>query len=235
MYTLPARLLSDIDDLLSAVPAKIHDETRWVRDACAALREAAAALSVPEGAFTGVMVEVDGVKFGVPSSVAQKVCAALAPRDNLPEVREAVAHRLVLDGWKFIKDGDEIRIQGPNGVPGGTTLIPSEMDGSDTLDKWATLDSRLLYALADAILATTPPSGDGWVLVPIRLPAEAVSGIKDILESNYNMPSVKARPLWASLLEIIAGLSIEEQEAINEARANLHATNAAAPSAKGVA
>lgn len=47
--TLPARLLSDIDDLLSAVPAKIHDETRWVRDACAALREAAAALSVPDG------------------------------------------------------------------------------------------------------------------------------------------------------------------------------------------
>ena len=102
---------------------------------------------------------------------------------------------------------------------------PSAKLALDTL-----IDLRQCY---DELLATSQP-GDGWVLVPVRLPADAVSGIKDILESDYDMPSVKARPLWASLLEIVAGLSIEEQEAINEARASLHATNAAAPSAKGV-
>lgn len=52
----------------------------------------------------------------------------------------------------------------------------------------------------------------GWALVPIVLPPLAVSEIKDLLESEYQCHLTQCRPLWASLLKIVAGLSIESQE-----------------------
>lgn len=168
---LPDRLLAEAN--LAVVPPRTAE----------ILREAAAALSVPEG---------------------REAVASLL--DALDEIAHTTERSLVVGAETYSTVGHAKCVRIAN----------------EAIDA---------YAIGKP---TTPQPGDGWVLAPVRLPADAVSGIKDILESNYNMPSVKARPLWASLLEIIAGLSIEEQEAINEARANLHATNAAAPSAKGV-
>lgn len=76
-------------------------------------------------------------------------------------------------------------------------------------------------------LAATPVANgagvgvDGRATVPVRLSALHVSEIKDMIEADYNIYDAKARPLWASLLQIVAGLSIEQQEAINEQRAAL--------------
>lgn len=76
-------------------------------------------------------------------------------------------------------------------------------------------------------LATPAAPVGGFVVVPVRLPALAVSEIKDWLEAEYQLYDAKARPFWAGLLKIITGLSIEQQITINENRAT-----AAQPSAK---
>lgn len=55
---------------------------------------------------------------------------------------------------------------------------------------------------------------EGYVLVPIILPPLTVSGIKDVLAVEHGIHSEQARPLWASLLSVVAGLPVEQQEAL---------------------
>jgi hypothetical protein len=50
------------------------------------------------------------------------------------------------------------------------------------------------------------------VTMPVRLPPLAVSEIKDMLAREYGLFDFKARPLWAQMVKILAGISIEEQE-----------------------
>ena len=57
---------------------------------------------------------------------------------------------------------------------------------------------------------------DRHIAVPVVLTALAVSEIKDMLESEYDMYSIQARPLWASLLTIVAKISLDDQIAIDE-------------------
>jgi hypothetical protein len=57
-----------------------------------------------------------------------------------------------------------------------------------------------------------------FMLVPVRLPALAISEIKDMLEADYGIYDAKARPLWSSLLRIVTGMSLERQISINEQR-----------------
>jgi hypothetical protein len=59
---------------------------------------------------------------------------------------------------------------------------------------------------------------EGYVAVPIYLPALAVSEIKDIIARDYGLHSTPARPLWAKLLEIVHGISVDDQVAFVEAR-----------------
>lgn len=58
----------------------------------------------------------------------------------------------------------------------------------------------------------------GFLRVPVRLSAEQVSAVKDMLGREYRLYDMKARPLWANLLEIVVGLPIYEQEDINADR-----------------
>lgn len=53
------------------------------------------------------------------------------------------AQRTAPEGWRIHKDGADIRVTAPHGIPGGMTVR--------ALDK--TLKGRLLYALCDALLA----------------------------------------------------------------------------------
>jgi hypothetical protein len=74
---------------------------------------------------------------------------------------------------------------------------------------------------------------DGFALVPVRLNADQVSAIKDLLCVEYDMHDVKARPLWASLLGVIARLSIDDQIEINERRSKSHGALAPEPATAG--
>lgn len=79
-----------------------------------------------------------------------------------------------------------------------------------------------MHAYGRACVEALPPAPqvpEGMVSVPVRLPALAVSEIKDMLASDYRMHDIQARPMWAEFLRIVAGLSIERQEEINEYRA----------------
>ncbi|WP_312914448.1 hypothetical protein [Stenotrophomonas sp.] len=56
------------------------------------------------------------------------------------------ALRAAPEGWRIHKDGPDIRVTAPDGIPGGMTVR--------ALDK--ALKGRLLYALCDALLAARP-------------------------------------------------------------------------------
>ena len=80
-------------------------------------------------------------------------------------------------------------------------------------------EERAAFRAAIAALqqkVTTPALPDRHIAVPVVLPALAVSEIKDVLESEYDMYSIQARPLWASLLTIVAKISLDDQIAIDE-------------------
>ena len=80
-------------------------------------------------------------------------------------------------------------------------------------------EERAAFRAAIAALqqkVTTPALPDRHIAVPVVLPALAVSEIKDMLESEYDMYSIQARPLWASLLTIVAKISLDDQIAIDE-------------------
>lgn len=76
-----------------------------------------------------------------------------------PGVVAAVA---VPPGWLIKRDGREIRVTAPEGNPGGITLSGHERS----------LAGRLLFALADALLAATPPSQ----------PAQAEQSLRDAID-----------------------------------------------------
>lgn len=71
--------------------------------------------------------------------------------------------------------------------------------------------------VADGVSRVQVLDGEHMVLVPVRLQSIKVSEFKDMIGAEYGMHSIYARPFWARLLSIVAGLSDEEQEVINAA------------------
>ncbi|MGL4242627.1 MAG: hypothetical protein ACRCTI_16065 [Beijerinckiaceae bacterium] len=68
----------------------------------------------------------------------------IAPADAVPE------------GWSIRRDGDEIRVTAPKGIPGGITITPADFDDWQESED---LPLRLLYSLA-AALAERKEEGD---------------------------------------------------------------------------
>jgi hypothetical protein len=68
------------------------------------------------------------------------------------------------------------------------------------------------------VAESNPPvaAPDGYVLAPVILRPLAVSEIKDAMEVEFNFHIDQARPLWARLLEIAAGIPLDEQERIHD-------------------
>lgn len=56
-------------------------------------------------------------------------------------------------GWRIRKDGDEIGIMAPKAIPGALRLTPRDLEDPGMFDS---LPGKLLYALAEALLAADP-------------------------------------------------------------------------------
>lgn len=71
---------------------------------------------------------------------------------------------------------------------------------------------EMLTAYADALGKPASPAGvpDGMVLVPRELPMLRVPEIKDMLAEEFHIYDCQARPLWAELLKIVAGVGIDD-------------------------
>lgn len=85
------------------------------------------------------------------------------------------------------------------------------------LHEWPTL-----WEPGNLPAATIPPMQllQGYVLAPVILTPLAVSQIKDVMETEFDLHIDQARPLWARLLEIAAGIPLAEQERMHVGEAS---------------
>ncbi|UJJ60616.1 hypothetical protein [Rhodanobacter denitrificans] len=85
-----------------------------------------------------------------------------------------------------------------------------------TIDETPPSERNSSSIIREASAAQTPP--DGRVAVPMVLSNAQASEIKDMLAEEYGVHGVQARALWADVLQIVAGISLDDQLAANEAR-----------------